>query len=99
MLIALIITIAAVRVRRADLAGAQATPASPAGGEVNAEGLEEQRNEKSRDVPAGQAAELRRSPPASPGTPGPGRPRHAAGHPVLGGTGPGGRQPPAQRNP
>jgi hypothetical protein len=97
MLIALITTIAAVRVKRADLAGAQAAPGSPAGDEVSDEALEEQRNEKSRDVPAGQAAELRRSPPASPGTPGPGRPRHAAGHPVLGGTGPGGRQPPAQR--
>jgi hypothetical protein len=99
MLIALIVTIAAIRVTRADLAGgAHTPPASPAGDEANA-GAPEQRNEKSRDVPAGQAAELRRPPPASPGTPGPGRPRHAAGHPVLGGTGPGGSQPPAQRNP
>jgi hypothetical protein len=98
MLIALIITIAAVRVKRADLAGAQATPASPARDEASDEGLEEQRNEKSHDGPAGQAAELRRSPPASPATPGPGRPRHAAGHPVLGGTGAAGSQPPAQRN-
>ena len=64
---------------------------------IDASGLEEQRNEKSNDAPAGQAAEPRRSPPASPATPGPGRPRHAAGHPVLGGTGPGGSQPPAQR--
>src|ERR1700726_4577994 len=100
MLIALIITITAIRVKRADLAGGHTPPASPAGDKANAAALEEQRNEKSRDVPAGQAAELRRSPPASPGTPGPGRPRHAAGHPVLGGTGPGGSQPPAQqRNP
>jgi hypothetical protein len=37
MLIALIITIAAVRVKRADLAGAQTTPASPAGDDVTAE--------------------------------------------------------------
>jgi hypothetical protein len=37
MLIALIITIAAVRVRRADLAGAQAAPGSPAGDEASAE--------------------------------------------------------------
>jgi hypothetical protein len=37
MLIALIITIAAIRVSRADLAGAQATPASPAGDDVSAE--------------------------------------------------------------
>jgi hypothetical protein len=37
MLIALIITIAAVRVKRADLAGAQATPNSPAGDEASAE--------------------------------------------------------------
>jgi EmrB/QacA subfamily drug resistance transporter len=40
MLLALIVTIAAVRVRRADLAGAQATPASPAGDGVSAEMLE-----------------------------------------------------------
>jgi hypothetical protein len=40
MLIALIITIAAVRVRRADLAGAQAALASPAGDDVSAEMLE-----------------------------------------------------------
>jgi EmrB/QacA subfamily drug resistance transporter len=40
MLIALIVTIAAVRVRRADLAGAQAAPASPAGDDVSAEMLE-----------------------------------------------------------
>src|SRR5882757_2307959 len=37
MLIALIITIAAVRVKRADLAGAQTTPGSPAGDDVTAE--------------------------------------------------------------
>ena len=37
MLIALIITIAAVRVKRADLAGAQAAPASPGGDEASAE--------------------------------------------------------------
>ncbi len=73
MLIALIITITAIRVKRADLAGAHPTPASPARDEASAAALEEQRNEKSRDVPAGQA--------------------------VLGGTGPGGSQPPAQRNP
>jgi predicted MFS family arabinose efflux permease len=36
MLIALIVTIAAVRVSRADLAGAQAAPASPAGDDVSA---------------------------------------------------------------
>jgi hypothetical protein len=40
MLLALVVTIAAVRVRRADLAGAQATPASPAGDGVSAEMLE-----------------------------------------------------------
>jgi hypothetical protein len=40
MLIALIITIAAIRVKRADLAGAQTTLASPAGDEVSAEVLE-----------------------------------------------------------
>jgi EmrB/QacA subfamily drug resistance transporter len=40
MLIALIVTIAAIRVKRADLAGAQATLASPAGDEVSAEVLE-----------------------------------------------------------
>jgi hypothetical protein len=40
MLIALIITIAAVRVRRADLAGAQTTPGTPAGDDVTAEMLE-----------------------------------------------------------
>ena len=73
MLIALIITITAIRVKRADLASARPTPASPARDEASAAALEEQRNEKSRDVPAGQA--------------------------VLGGTGPGGSQPPAQRNP
>ena len=39
MLIALIVTIAAVRVSRADLAGAQAAPASPAGDDVSAEML------------------------------------------------------------
>src|SRR5712671_1826801 len=37
MLIALIITIAAIRVRRADLAGAQTTPGSPGGDDVTAE--------------------------------------------------------------
>jgi hypothetical protein len=37
MLIALIITIAAVRVRRADLAGAQITPGTPAADEASAE--------------------------------------------------------------
>ncbi|HEY2286218.1 MAG TPA: hypothetical protein VGH88_10800, partial [Streptosporangiaceae bacterium] len=37
MLIALIITIAAVRVKRADLAGAQAPQASPAGDDASAE--------------------------------------------------------------
>ena len=37
MLIALIITIAAVRVKRADLAGAQTTPGSPAGDDASAE--------------------------------------------------------------
>ena len=37
MLIALIVTIAAVRVKRADLAGAQTTPASPARDEASAE--------------------------------------------------------------
>ena len=37
MLIALIITIAAVRVRRADLAGAQTTPGTPAADEASAE--------------------------------------------------------------
>jgi hypothetical protein len=69
------VTIAAIRVKRADLAGhtAPASPASPAGDEANAEMLEEQRNEKSPGVPAGQ--------------------------PVLGGTGAGGSQLPAQRNP
>jgi hypothetical protein len=66
MLIALIITITAIRVKRADLAGAHTTPASPAGDEASAGALEEQRNEKSRDVPAGQAAELRRSPQRNP---------------------------------
>jgi EmrB/QacA subfamily drug resistance transporter len=40
MLIALLVTIAAIRVTRADLAGAQATLASPAGDEVGAEALE-----------------------------------------------------------
>ena len=40
MLAALIITIAAVRVSRADLAGAQAKPASPAGDETSAEMLQ-----------------------------------------------------------
>jgi EmrB/QacA subfamily drug resistance transporter len=40
MLTALIITIAAVRVKRADLAGAQATPATPAGDQTSAEMLE-----------------------------------------------------------
>jgi hypothetical protein len=40
MLIALIITIAAVRVKRADLAGAQAAPGSPAGDDVTAETAE-----------------------------------------------------------
>jgi EmrB/QacA subfamily drug resistance transporter len=39
MLIALIVTIAAIRVRRADLAGAQTTPPSPAGDEASAETL------------------------------------------------------------
>jgi hypothetical protein len=71
MLIALIVTIAAIRVKRADLAGGHTPPASPAGDEASAGALEEQRNEKSRDVPAGQA--------------------------VVGGTGAGGSQPPAQR--
>jgi hypothetical protein len=37
MLIALIMTIAAVRVRRADLAGAQAAQASPAVNDMSAE--------------------------------------------------------------
>ena len=37
MLIALIVTIAAVRVRRADLAGAQTTPGTPAADEASAE--------------------------------------------------------------
>jgi hypothetical protein len=37
MLIALIVTIAAVRVKRADLAGAQPTPAGPAGDDASAE--------------------------------------------------------------
>jgi len=37
MLIALIITIAAVRVRRADLAGAQTKPGTPAADEASAE--------------------------------------------------------------
>jgi hypothetical protein len=37
MLIALIVTIAAVRVKRADLAGAQAAPGSPAGDDASAE--------------------------------------------------------------
>ena len=37
MLIALIITIPAVRVRRADLAGAQTTPGTPAADEASAE--------------------------------------------------------------
>jgi hypothetical protein len=40
MLAALIITIAAVRVKRADLAGAQAGPGSPAGDEMSAEMLQ-----------------------------------------------------------
>jgi hypothetical protein len=40
MLIALIITIAAVRVTRADLAGAAAAPGSPTGHEAGAEMLE-----------------------------------------------------------
>jgi hypothetical protein len=40
MLIALIVTIAAVRVKRADLAGAQTTQASPAGDEASAEMLQ-----------------------------------------------------------
>ncbi|HEY3957060.1 MAG TPA: hypothetical protein VGM53_27145, partial [Streptosporangiaceae bacterium] len=40
MLAALIITIAAVRVRSADLAGTQATPTSPAGDETSAEMLQ-----------------------------------------------------------
>jgi len=66
---------------------------------IDASGLEEQRNEKSRDVSAGQAAELRRPPPASSAAPGPGRSRHAAGHAAGAATGPGGSQPPAQRNP
>jgi hypothetical protein len=39
MLIALIITIAAVRVSRADLAGAQAAPGSPAADDAGAETL------------------------------------------------------------
>jgi len=43
MLIALIITIAAVRVRRADLAGAETTPGTPAA------------DEASRDAEAGQS--------------------------------------------
>jgi len=55
MLIALIVTIAAIRVRRADLAGAHTTPASPARDEASAGTPAEQRNEKSRDVPPGQA--------------------------------------------
>jgi len=66
MLIALIVTITAVRVKRADLSGGHTTPASPAGDEANAGALAEQRNEKSRDVPAGQAADLRRSPQRNP---------------------------------
>jgi hypothetical protein len=40
MLLALIVTIAAIRVKREDLAGAQATLASPAADEVSAEALE-----------------------------------------------------------
>jgi hypothetical protein len=40
MLIALIITIAAVRVRRTDLAGAQTAPASPGGDDASAEMIE-----------------------------------------------------------
>ena len=40
MLIALIVTIAAVRVKRTDLAGAQTTQASPAGDEASAEMLQ-----------------------------------------------------------
>jgi hypothetical protein len=40
MLIALIITIAAVRVKRTDLAGAQAAPASPAADQATAEMIE-----------------------------------------------------------
>jgi hypothetical protein len=40
MLIALIITIAAVRVKRADLAGAQAAPGSPAADQASAEMIE-----------------------------------------------------------
>jgi EmrB/QacA subfamily drug resistance transporter len=53
MLIALIVTIAAIRVKRTDLAGAHTTPPSPAGDEASTEALAEQRNEKSHDVPAG----------------------------------------------
>ena len=40
MLLALIVTIAAVRVKRADLAGAHTTPASPARGEASAKMIE-----------------------------------------------------------
>ena len=40
MLLALIVTIAAVRVKRADLAGARTTPASPARGEASAKMIE-----------------------------------------------------------
>jgi hypothetical protein len=40
MLLALIVTIAAVRIKRADLAGAQSPPASPARGEASAEMIE-----------------------------------------------------------
>jgi hypothetical protein len=39
MLAALIITIAAIRVKRADLAGGHTTPPSPAGDEASAETL------------------------------------------------------------
>jgi len=38
MLIALIITLAAVRVRRADLAGAETTPGTPAADEASRDG-------------------------------------------------------------
>jgi len=52
MLIALIVTIAAIRVKRADLAGGH--PAASRPGRSERRALEEQRNEKSRDVPAGR---------------------------------------------
>jgi hypothetical protein len=39
MLIALIVTIAAIRVKRADLAGGHTPPARPAGDEASAETL------------------------------------------------------------